>query len=67
MRKHGEAPYRIVVLHGGLGGAGRLAPVAQELVRTYTRREKFARERFFNVLNSGNLQCEGQFTPVIDT
>lgn len=31
LRKHGKAPYRIAVLHGGPGGAGEVAPVARRL------------------------------------
>lgn len=30
-RKHGEPPFRAVLLHGGPGAAGEMAPVAQEL------------------------------------
>ncbi|WP_428568569.1 MAG: alpha/beta fold hydrolase [Solidesulfovibrio sp. DCME] len=32
-RRHGKAPYRIAVLHGGPGAAGAMAPVAQALSR----------------------------------
>ena len=34
-RKHGEAPYTIVVIHGGPGAAGEVAPVARELSSEY--------------------------------
>jgi pimeloyl-ACP methyl ester carboxylesterase len=30
-RKYGKPPYRIVLVHGGPGGAGEMAPVAREL------------------------------------
>jgi hypothetical protein len=32
-RVYGNAPYRIVVLHGGPGAPGEMAPVARELSR----------------------------------
>ena len=31
LRKYGKAPFSIVVVHGGPGAAGEMAPVAQEL------------------------------------
>ncbi|HUV29678.1 MAG TPA: alpha/beta hydrolase [Acidobacteriota bacterium] len=31
LRKHGEAPFTVVVIHGGPGAAGEMAPVAREL------------------------------------
>lgn len=31
IRKYGEAPFDVAVIHGGPGGAGQLAPVAKEL------------------------------------
>ncbi|MBN1289542.1 MAG: alpha/beta hydrolase [Actinobacteria bacterium] len=31
LRKYGEAPYNIAVIHGGPGAAGEMAPVAREL------------------------------------
>ncbi len=32
VRKYGQAPYRIVLLHGGPGASGEMVPVARELV-----------------------------------
>jgi pimeloyl-ACP methyl ester carboxylesterase len=34
-RKHRKLPYTIVVVHGGPGGAGEMAPVAAHLSKTY--------------------------------
>ncbi len=31
LRKYGNAPYRVAVVHGGPGGLGQVAPVAREL------------------------------------
>ncbi|MCG8355216.1 MAG: alpha/beta hydrolase [Kiloniellales bacterium] len=31
VKKHGEAPYRVAVVHGGPGAAGEMAPVARAL------------------------------------
>jgi pimeloyl-ACP methyl ester carboxylesterase len=33
LRLHGQAPFRIAVLHGGPGAPGEMAPVAKELAR----------------------------------
>ncbi len=33
LRKHGSAPYSVVVVHGGPGAGGEMAPVARELAR----------------------------------
>jgi pimeloyl-ACP methyl ester carboxylesterase len=35
IRKHGLAPFTVVVVHGGPGGAGEVAPVAQELSKAH--------------------------------
>ncbi len=35
LRKHGEAPYSVAVVHGGPGAAGRMAPVARRLGRRF--------------------------------
>jgi pimeloyl-ACP methyl ester carboxylesterase len=35
LRKYGERPYRVVVLHGGPGTPGEMAPVARRLARTH--------------------------------
>jgi len=32
VRKHGKAPFKVAVVHGGPGAAGEMAPVARELV-----------------------------------
>lgn len=34
LRKYGEAPFKVVVVHGGPGAAGEMAPVARELSRS---------------------------------
>ncbi len=34
LRKHGNPPFRIAVVHGGPGVAGEMAPVARELSST---------------------------------
>ncbi len=34
-RKHGETPYSVVVVHGGPGAAGEMAPVAQDLAHDW--------------------------------
>ena len=31
LRTYGKAPYHIALIHGGPGGAGEMAPVAQHL------------------------------------
>ncbi|MEI8366029.1 MAG: hypothetical protein WCF65_06390 [Parachlamydiaceae bacterium] len=31
LRKHGQAPYGIALIHGGPGAAGEMFPVAKEL------------------------------------
>lgn len=41
VKKHGEAPHRIVVVHGGPGAAGEMAPVAQELASEWGVLEPF--------------------------
>ena len=33
LRKHGAAPFRVAVIHGGPGGAGQMAPLAKTLAR----------------------------------
>ena len=33
VRQYGDTPSRVVVLHGGPGGAGEVEPLAQELCR----------------------------------
>lgn len=33
LRKYGESPYKVAVIHGGPGAAGEMAPVARELAR----------------------------------
>jgi len=35
LRKYGERPYSVVVLHGGPGTPGEMAPVARRLARTH--------------------------------
>jgi pimeloyl-ACP methyl ester carboxylesterase len=35
LRAYGEPPYRVIVLHGGPGAAGEMAPVAQELAQDW--------------------------------
>ena len=40
-RRHGEAPYRVVVVHGGPGAAGEMAPVAEELASDWGVLEPF--------------------------
>ncbi len=35
VRKYGEPPFKVAVVHGGPGAAGQLAPVAKELSRTF--------------------------------
>ncbi|MDD5072821.1 MAG: alpha/beta hydrolase [Candidatus Omnitrophica bacterium] len=35
LRKYGDPPFRIAVIHGGPGGAGEVAPVARELSSKY--------------------------------
>lgn len=41
MRKHGQAPYRVAVLHGGPGAAGEMAPVAKEIAKSMSVLEPF--------------------------
>ncbi len=36
LRKYGNPPYSIALIHGGPGAAGELEPVAQELSKTYS-------------------------------
>ncbi len=31
LRKYGEAPFKVAVIHGGPGAPGEMAPVAREL------------------------------------
>jgi len=40
-RKYGSVPFRIVLLHGGPGAAGQLAPVAKELSSDFSVIEHF--------------------------
>lgn len=40
-RKHGKAPYRVAVVHGGPGAAGEMAPVAAELAAEWGILEPF--------------------------
>lgn len=35
LRKHGQAPFTVAVIHGGPGGAGEVTPVAQALSKTW--------------------------------
>jgi len=35
LRKYGKAPFNVVVVHGGPGAAGQMAPVAHELASTW--------------------------------
>ncbi|QUI24092.1 alpha/beta hydrolase [Vallitalea pronyensis] len=35
LRKYGEKPYKIAVIHGGPGAAGAMKPVAEELAKLY--------------------------------
>jgi len=44
-RKYGKAPYRIVVVHGGPGGAGEVAPIAKELSQYGGSIEPFQTEK----------------------
>lgn len=41
IRKYGDNPYRVAVLHGGPGAAGGMAPVARELSRKMSVLEPF--------------------------
>jgi pimeloyl-ACP methyl ester carboxylesterase len=36
LRKYGNAPFKIAVIHGGPGGAGHMAPVARELAHSWS-------------------------------
>ncbi|MBN2168571.1 MAG: alpha/beta hydrolase [Actinobacteria bacterium] len=36
LRKYGDAPYKIAVVHGGPGAAGEMAPVARELSASFS-------------------------------
>lgn len=36
LRKYGEPPYFIIVVHGGPGARGKLAPVAKKIARKYS-------------------------------
>lgn len=40
-RKYGPAPFTVVLVHGGPGAAGEMAPVARELARDYGVLEPF--------------------------
>lgn len=40
-RKYGSPPYNVVVVHGGPGAAGEMAPVAQELSKSFGVIEPF--------------------------
>jgi len=35
LKKYGEEPYRVAVIHGGPGAGGEMAPVAEELSKKY--------------------------------
>jgi pimeloyl-ACP methyl ester carboxylesterase len=41
LKKYGKPPFSVVVVHGGPGGAGDVAPVAQQLSQTYGVLEPF--------------------------
>ncbi len=43
-RKHGKAPYSIVVAHGGPGAAGSVKPLCEELGKTHGVLEPFQTE-----------------------
>ncbi|MGA3094252.1 MAG: alpha/beta hydrolase, partial [Dehalococcoidales bacterium] len=34
LRKHGNAPFGVAVIHGGPGAPGEMAPVAKEMAKT---------------------------------
>mgnify|MGYP001123742900 CR=1 FL=1 len=40
-RRYGDAPYNIVVIHGGPGAPGEMAPVAKDLPLDYGVLEPF--------------------------
>jgi pimeloyl-ACP methyl ester carboxylesterase len=52
LRKYGQPPYEIAVIHGGPGGAGEMAPVAAELSKKHSVLEPLQREFSF----SGQLE-----------
>ena len=35
LRKYGESPFTIAVIHGGPGAPGEMKPIAEELSKTY--------------------------------
>jgi pimeloyl-ACP methyl ester carboxylesterase len=45
IRKYGSSPFNIVVIHGGPGAAGSLAPVARELSKNFGILEPFQTKR----------------------
>jgi len=41
LRKYGDAPYNVVVIHGGPGAPGEMLPVAEKLSSDYGILEPF--------------------------